>query len=147
MRGGGYPVNEVEWAHADRLAELVLEQVEMLGLSEYDEAWVLTMVARQLIRRTVELGEVIESEAGELNDLSALQMATAIQALGPAADRVLEQMERHGRFGLAPSPEPARLPAPPPRSREAIATGTGDEPPRPPRPLFPGPRRRTRQRG
>lgn len=138
-------MNEVEWAHADRLAELVLEQLEILGLSEYDEAWVLTMVARQLVRRTVELGEVIESEAGELHDLSALQMATAVQALGPAADRVLEQMERHGRFGLAPSPEPARLP-PPPRSREVTVTAAGDEPTRPPRPLFPGSPRRSRQR-
>ena len=146
MCRGEHLVNEVEWAHADRLAELVLEQVEMLGLSEYDEAWVLTMVARQLIRRTVELGEVIEAEAGELKDLSALQMATAVQALGPAADQVLEQMERHGRFGLAPTPEPTRLP-PPPRPREASATGTDDEPPQPPRPLYPRPRRRSRQHG
>ena len=137
-------MNEAEWAHADRLAELVLEQVEILGLSEYDEAWVLTMVSRQLIRRAVELGEVIESEARELNDLSALQMATAVQALGPAADRVLEQLERHGRFGLAPSSVPTRLP-PPPRTHEASATGTDDEPPQSPRPLFPRPGRRSRQ--
>jgi len=137
-------VNDMEWGHADRLADLVLEQLEMLGLSEYDEAWVLTSVARQLVRRTVELGEVIESESRDLNDLTALQMATAVQVLGPAADRVLEQLERHGRFGLAPTPEPTRLPAPP-RAREA--TGTDDEPPQPPRPLYPRPRRRSRQRG
>jgi hypothetical protein len=139
-------VNDMEWAHADRLADLVLEQLEMLGLSEYDEAWVLTSVARQLVRRTVELGEVIESEAHDLNDLSALQMATAVQALGPAADRVLEQLERHGRFGLAPSPEPTRLPAPP-RAQKSSATGTDDEPPQPPRPLYPRPGRRSRQHG
>jgi hypothetical protein len=131
----------MEWGHADRLADLVLEQLEILGLSEYDEAWVLTAVARQLVRRTVELGEVIESEARDLNDLSALQMATAIQVLGPAADRVLEELERHGRFGLAPSPQPTRLPAAP-RSRKASAT-ISDEPPRP---LYPRPRRRSRQR-
>jgi hypothetical protein len=136
----------MEWAHADRLADLVIEQLEMLGLSEYDEAWVLTSVARQLIRRTVELGEVIEAEAHDLNDLSALQMATAVQALGPAADRVLEQLERHGRFGLAPSPEPTRLPAPP-RAQKSSATGTDDEPPQPPRPLYPRPRRHSQQRG
>jgi hypothetical protein len=136
----------MEWGHADRLADLVLEQLEILGLSEYDEAWILTSVARQLVRRTVELGEVIESESRDLNDLTALQMATAVQALAPAADRVLEQLERHGRFGLAPSPEPTRLPAPP-RTREASATGTDDEPPQPPRPLYPRPRRRSRQRG
>jgi hypothetical protein len=143
MRGGGHSVNEVEWAHADRLAELVLEQIEMLDLSEYGESWVLTIVARQLIRRTVELGEVIEAEARELNDLTALQMATAMQSLGPAADRVLEEMERHSRFGLAPSPAPTRLP-PPPQPREASATGTDDGPPRP---LYPRPRARSRKRG
>src|SRR3954453_17368335 len=82
--GGGHSVNDndMEWGHADRLADLVLEQLETLGLSEYDEAWVLTAVTRRLIRRTVELAEVIESEARDLNDLTALQMATAVQALG-----------------------------------------------------------------
>ena len=45
----------------------------------------LTTVARRLIRRTVELGEVIEAEARDLDDRTALQMATAMQALGPAA--------------------------------------------------------------
>jgi len=137
-------VSDSERAHADRLAELVLEQVERLGVSEYDEASVLTMVARQLIRRTVELGEVIEAEARDLNDMSALQMATAVQVLGPATDQVLEQMERHSRFGLAPSPEPTRLPMPP-HEHEASATGTDDPPP--PRPLYPRRRARTGQRG
>jgi len=137
-------VNDAEWAHADRLAELVLEQVETLDLSEYDQAWLLTMVARQLVRRTVELAEVIEAEARDLNDLSALQMATAVQVLGPATDQVLEQMERHRRFGLAPSPEPTRLPMPP-EPQETSATGTDDPPP--PRPLWPRRRARSRRQG
>ena len=98
MDRGERSVNDAEWAHADRLAELLLEQLESLGLSEYDEALVLTTVARRFIRRTVELGEVIESEASDLDDRSALQMATAIQSLGPAADRIMELMEQHEVF-------------------------------------------------
>jgi hypothetical protein len=130
---------EAEWAHADRLAELLLEQLESLRLSEHAEATILTAIARRLVRRTVELGEVIESEARELNDLSALQMATALQALGPAIEQGLEQVEAHGRFGLMPARQPMRLPSPPPGSRNGEATGTDDPPP--PRPLFPpGPR-------
>jgi len=66
-------VNEAEWTQADRLAELLLEQLESLWLTEHEEAIILTAVARRLVRRSVELGEVIESEARELNDLSALQ--------------------------------------------------------------------------
>lgn len=131
-------VNEAEWAHAERLAELLLEQLEALRLSEHAEATILTAVARRLVRRTVELGEVIESEARELNDLSALQMATAVQAVGPAIDQALEQVESHGRFGLMPAREPMRLPPPPspPRPQgEGEATGTDDPPP--PRRLFP----------
>ena len=50
---------------------MLLEQLESLRLSEHAEATILTAVARRLVRRTVELGEVIESEARELNDLSA----------------------------------------------------------------------------
>jgi hypothetical protein len=131
-------VNEAEWAHAERLAELLLEQLEALHLSEHAEATILTAVARRLVRRTVELGEVIESEARELDDLSALQMATALQALGPAIEHGLEQVEAHGRFGLMPSRQPMRLPHPPPGlpPHEGEATGT-DDPPPPPRPLYP----------
>ena len=112
---GGIPaLNEAEWAHAERLAEMLLEQLESLRLSEHAEATILTAVARRLVRRTVELGEVIESEARELNDLSALQMATAIQALGPAIDRTLEHLAEDGRFGLMPAAAadpPATAPA------------------------------------
>ena len=131
-------MNDPERVHADRLAELLLEQLETLGLSEYDEAQVLTTVARRLIRRTVELGEVIEAEARDLDDRTALQMATAMQALGPAADRVLEELEQHARFGLTPSREPAMLPPPPPWQ--------GADPP-PPRPLWPRREARSRQHG
>ena len=138
-------MNEAEWAHAERLAELLLEQLESLELSEHAEATILTAIARRLVRRTVELGEVIESEARELQDLSALQMATALQALAPAIDHALEQVEGHGRFGLMPTRQPMRLPQPPvPPPHEGEATGTDDPPPAP-RPLYPpgqGPRPR-----
>jgi hypothetical protein len=133
-------VNEAEWTHADRLAELLLEQLESLWLTEHEEAAILTAIARRLVRRSVELGEVIEGEARELNDLSALQMATALQALGPSVDRTLELIAEHGRFGLHPGREPTRLPSPPPPSHETEATGT-DDPPPPPRRLYPGSRR------
>jgi len=133
-------LNEAEWAHAERLAEMLLEQLESLRLSEHAEATILTAVARRLVRRTVELGEVIEGEARELNDLTALQMATAIQSLGPAIDRTLEHLAEDGRFGLMPARHPTRLPPPP---HEEEATGT-DQPPPPPRPLRPVPSRRPR---
>ena len=136
-------MNEMEWAHADRLAELLLEQLEHLRLSEHTEAAILIAVARQLVRRSVELGEVIEAEARELNDLSALQMATALQALGPAIDRSLEHLAEDGRFGLFPARQPRRFPAPPPppppRDPGTEATGTDDPPP--PRNIWNGPRR------
>ena len=135
-------MNEAEWAHAERLAEMLLEQLESLRLSEHAEATILTTVARRLVLRTVELGEVIESEARELNDLSALQMATAIQALGPAIDRSLEHLAEDGRFGLMPSRLPTRLAPHPPPPHEAEATGTDDPPP--PRPLRSLPPRRSR---
>ena len=131
-------MNEAEWAHAERLSEMLLEQLEMLQLSEHAEATILTAIARRLVHRTIELGEVIESEARELNDLSALQMATALQALGPAIERTLEHMAEDGRFGLMPGRQPTRLPAPPAPAapRDTEATGT-DLPPRPLRPLPP----------
>jgi hypothetical protein len=117
---------------------LLLEQLEALRLSEHTEAAILTHVARRLVQRTVELGEVIEGEARELNDLSALQMATAIQALGPAIDRSLEHLAEDGRFGLYPTRQPRRLPPPPP-ALDAAATGTDDPPP--PRGIWQAPRR------
>ena len=131
-------MNEAEWAHAERLSEMLLEQLEMLQLSEHAEATILTAIARRLVHRTIELGEVIESEARELNDLSALQMATALQALGPAIERTLEHMAEDGRFGLMPGRQPTRLPAPPAPAapRDTEATGT-DLPPRPLRSLPP----------
>lgn len=135
-------MNDAEWAHAERLAEMLLEQLEALRLSEHAEATILTTVARRLVRRTVELGEVIEGEARELNDLSALQMATAIQALGPAIDRSLEHLAEDGRFGLMPIQQPRRLPPPASPPHEEEATGT-DLPP-PPRPLRPLSPRRSR---
>jgi hypothetical protein len=139
MNGGEHAVNDAERAHADRLAELLLEQLELLGLSEYDEAQVLTTVSRRLLRRMVELGEVIESEARDLDDRGALQMATAMQVLGPAADRVLQQLEEHARFGLSPTREPTLLPSPPP-------SWEGGNPPEP-RPLWPRREARSRQHG
>jgi hypothetical protein len=129
-------VNESEWAHAERLEEMLLEQLETLRLSEHVEATILTAVARRLVCRVVELGEVIESEARELSDMSALQMATAIQALGPAIERSLEHLAEDGRFGLMPTRQPTRLP-PPPSPHETEATGTGN-PPLPIRQLRPG---------
>ncbi|MGE3911409.1 MAG: hypothetical protein AB7K36_18775 [Chloroflexota bacterium] len=129
-------MNEAEWAHAERLAELLLEQLVSLQVSEHAEATILTAVARRLVRRTIELGEVIESEARDLEDVSALQMATALQALGPVIDQALEQVEANSRFGLMPARQPMRLPSPPMAPQEGEATGT-DDPPRPPRILYP----------
>jgi hypothetical protein len=130
-------VNEAEWAHAERLAEMLLEQLESLQLSEHAEATILTAIARRLVLRTVELGEVVESEARELNDLSALQMATAIQALGPVIERSLAHLAEDGRFGLMPTRQPTRLAPPPELHQETEATGTDLPPPRPLRPLPP----------
>jgi len=137
--GDEQQVNEAEWAHAERLAEMLLEQLEFLELSEHAEATILTTVARRLVRRTIELAEVIEGEARGLNDRRALPMATSVQALGPAIERSLEHMAEDGRFGLMPSREPTRLPPPPPSPHETEATGTDDPPP--PRPLWPRPPR------
>lgn len=123
-------MNEAERAHAERLAELLLEQLEQLGLSEHIEAWILTIVGQRLMQRSAELGEVIEHEARELNDLSALQMATALQALAPAVERLLGQIAEHGRFGLVPAREPTALPTPPWNAGERAAA-SGSEPPRP----------------
>lgn len=139
--------DEAEWSHAERLADLLLERLESLRLPEHEEATILTAIARRLVRRTVELGEVIENEARELNDLSALQMATALQALGPCIEQSLELIETHRRFGLMPARQSMRLSAPPPTAHHDEATGTNSL--LSPRPLFPqrqnGPRGRQPQ--
>jgi hypothetical protein len=124
-------VNDAEWAHAERLGDMLLEQLESLRLSEHAEATILASVARRLVQRTVELGEVIEGEARELNDVSALQMATALQVLGPAIDRSLQHLMEDGRFGLMPGPQLTRLPSAPAPHRGTEATGTDNPPPRP----------------
>lgn len=136
-------MNDTDWAHADRLADLLLEQLELLRLSEHTEAAILTSVARRLVQRSVVLGEIIESEARELNDLSALQMATALQVLGPSIERSLEHLAEDGRFGLFPTRQPRRLSppqAPALPAHGAEATGTDDPPPAPRR-LWDGSRR------
>jgi hypothetical protein len=50
------------------LAELLLEQLESLWLTEHEEATILTAIARRLVHRSVELGEVIEAEATGTDD-------------------------------------------------------------------------------
>ncbi|MCC6176457.1 MAG: hypothetical protein IT305_14215 [Chloroflexi bacterium] len=106
-------MNDAQRAHAERLAELLLEQLELLDLTEHEEACILTAVAGGLIRRTVELGEVIEAEARELGDQSALQMATAIQTIGPSAEHLLERLASDPRFGLLPAGGPSHPVMPP----------------------------------
>lgn len=120
-------MDEIERAHAERLAELLLEQLEALRLSEHTEAAILVQVARRLVQRTAELGEVIEVEAREVNDAAALQMATALQVLGPTIDRALEHLAEDGRFGLFPARQPRRL-APQPAAAEATGTDSGPAP-------------------
>lgn len=119
-------MNDAYRGQADRLADLVLEQLDRLELSEHEEACVLTGIAQQLVRRIVELGEVIESEALDLDDRSALQMATALGALGPAVEGLLERIAEDPRFGLLPTQAPRQLRPPARRT-----TGRDDGAPRP----------------
>ena len=102
-------MNDAYRGQAERLAELVLEQLEQLELTEHEEACILTNITQQLVHRLVELGEVVESEALDLDDHSALQMATAIGSLGPAVEQLLERMASDPRFGLLPSRGPRAL--------------------------------------
>ncbi len=99
-------MNDAYRMQAERLAELVLEQLERLELTEHEEACILTAITQQLVRRVVELGEVVESEALDLDDHSALQMATAIGSLGPAVEGLLERIASDPRFGLLPTRGP-----------------------------------------
>ena len=119
-------MNDAYRAQAERLAELVLEQLERLELSEHEEACILTSVALQLVRRIVELGEVVESEALDLDDHSALQMATAIGSLGPAVEGLLERIASDPRFGLLPTRVPRAL-----RPSARRTSGRDDGMPRP----------------
>ena len=119
-------MNDAYRAQAERLAELVLEQLERLELSEHEEACILTSATLQLVRRIVELGEVVESEALDLDDHSALQMATAIGALGPAVEGLLERIATDPRFGLLPTRGPLAL-----RPSAMRTSGRDDGLPRP----------------
>lgn len=119
-------MNDAYRAQAERLVDLMLEQIEHLELSEHEEACILTGVAQHLVQRLIVLGEVIESEALDLDDHSALQMATAIGALGPAAEAVLERIASDPRFGLLPTREPRPL-----RPATRLSTGRSDGAPRP----------------
>ena len=119
-------MNDAYRAQAERLAELVLEQLERLELSEHEEACILTAIAHQLVRRLVELGEVVESESLDLDDHSALQMATAIGSLGPAVEGLLERIASDPRFGLLPTRGPRPL-----RPSARRTSGRDDGMPRP----------------
>ena len=119
-------MNEAYRAQAERLAELVLEQLERLELTEHEEACILTSITQQLVHRIVELGEVVESEALDLDDHAALQMATAIGSLGPAAEQLLERIASDSRFGLLPSRGPRAL-----RPSSKRTSGRDDGMPRP----------------
>jgi hypothetical protein len=105
---GGERLIEGCLAQAERLADLVLEEVERLEASEHEEAYVLALVTRDLARRVAELGEFIEAEAHDLNDRSALQMATALQAQCASLQAILDMIVADPRFGLIPSAVPRR---------------------------------------
>ena len=119
-------MNDAYRMQAERLAELVLEQLERLELSEHEEACILTAIAQQLVHRLIELGEVVESEALDLDDHSALQMATAIGSLGPAVEQLLDQIASDPRFGLLPTRKPRAL-----RPSARHTTGRDEGGPRP----------------
>ena len=110
-------MTEAYQAHAERLADLLLEQLERLAGSEHEEAYILTLVGQHLARRVTELGEVIESEARELDDRSALQMATALQAQCGSLQKILSQIAADPRFGLLPETHGRTSPPAPPRLR------------------------------
>jgi hypothetical protein len=119
-------LNDAYRMQAERLAELVLEQLERIELTEHEEACILTAIAQQLVRRLVELGEVVESESLDLDDHSALQMATAIGSLGPAVEGLLERIASDSRFGLLPTRGPRAL-----RPTAKRTSGRDDGMPRP----------------
>jgi hypothetical protein len=107
-------VTDVYEAHAERLSDLLLEQLERLGATEHEEAFVLALVAQHLVRRAGELGEVIEFEARELDDRAALQMATALQAQSASIQKILAQVAADPRFGLLPVKATSAAPPAPP---------------------------------
>lgn len=106
---------EAHRAHAERLVDLLLEQLERLSGSEHEEAYILTLVAWHVSERVTELGEVIESEARDLDDHAALQMATALQAQYTSVLKILDQIATNPRFGLLPEVDPTIAPPPPSR--------------------------------
>ena len=109
---------------AERLADLLLEQLERIEGSEHEEAYVLTLVVEQLVGRVAELGEVVEFEARDLDDHAALQMATALQAHCASLRTILDQVAGDPRFGLLPRRDRGALPPRPPQSPGA----RGDRP-------------------
>jgi hypothetical protein len=113
--GEGNGVVESYQGHAEWLADLLVEQLERLGATEHEEAYVLAQVIGRLARRAAQLGEVIEAEAGELDDRSALQMATALQAQCANLQRIVEQIAADPRFGLLPGDRRGRAVRRPPR--------------------------------
>ena len=112
-------------SQAERLSELLFEQLEQAADSEHQQAYILTLVARRLARRVGELGEVIESQARELDDRAALQMATALQACCASLHHILDQIAIDPRFGLLPGTELER-PAAPKRRRDLQPDRGGD---------------------
>ncbi len=101
-RLGGGGVIEAYQEQAERLADLLFEQLERLGGSDHEQAYILTLVAALLIDRVSELGEVVEFEASDLDDRSALQMATALQAHCGSVQTILDRLAGDPRFGLLP---------------------------------------------
>lgn len=108
---------EANQGHAERLADLLFEQLERLGVSEHEEAYVLAHVIGRLAHRAGQLGEVIEAEAGALNDHSALQMATALQAQCGSLRHIVDQIAADPRFGLLPDGRRGRSAVDRPRPR------------------------------
>ena len=117
--------------HAEWLADLLVEQLERLGATEHEEAYVLAQVIGRLARRAAQLGEVIEAEAGELDDRSALQMATALQAQCANLQGIVDQIAADPRFGLLP--DDRRGQAIPRPQRPHLNGQTMTPPPAPPR--------------
>ena len=102
---------------AERLTDLLLEQLERLDGSEHEEAYVLTLVTERLVGRVAELGEVVEFEARNLDDHAALQMATALQAHCASLQAILDRVAGDPRFGLLPRRSRGAIPPRPPFAR------------------------------
>ena len=115
---------------AERLADLLLEQLERMDNSEHEQAYVLTLVAERLVGRVAELGEVVEFEARDLDDHAALQMATALQAHCANLQAILDRVAGDPRFGLLPRRNPGVPPPRPPRDPGSSNGHAADDPPR-----------------